>query len=119
MRLRSLSILLTSIVMLITTAGCTVTLPVTPAPTVIPSTMPSVPSAEPSPTPELSPTPFEGSFCAYSSGLIEDDSIDSKLLSHPLEVKIYLPPCYNKARQAAITNEILEIVSGAEALKNS
>ncbi|MFN1216200.1 ATP synthase F1 subunit gamma [Chryseobacterium kwangjuense] len=26
---------------------------------------------------------------------------------------------YNKARQAAITNEILEIVSGAEALKNS
>jgi F-type H+-transporting ATPase subunit gamma len=26
---------------------------------------------------------------------------------------------YNKARQAAITNEILEIVSGAEALKKS
>jgi len=26
---------------------------------------------------------------------------------------------YNKARQAAITNEILEIVSGAEALKNT
>ncbi|MDQ1096357.1 F0F1-type ATP synthase gamma subunit [Chryseobacterium camelliae] len=26
---------------------------------------------------------------------------------------------YNKARQAAITNEILEIVSGAEALKGS
>ena len=26
---------------------------------------------------------------------------------------------YNKARQAAITNEILEIVGGAEALKNS
>ena len=26
---------------------------------------------------------------------------------------------YNKARQVAITNEILEIVSGAEALKNS
>ena len=25
---------------------------------------------------------------------------------------------YNKARQASITNEILEIVSGAEALKN-
>ena len=25
---------------------------------------------------------------------------------------------YNKARQAAITKEILEIVSGAEALKN-
>ncbi|RRQ47253.1 ATP synthase F1 subunit gamma [Chryseobacterium sp. SC28] len=31
------------------------------------------------------------------------------------ELKIY----YNKARQAAITNEILEIVSGAEALQNS
>ncbi|WP_332027703.1 ATP synthase F1 subunit gamma [Kaistella sp.] len=31
------------------------------------------------------------------------------------ELKIF----YNKARQAAITNEILEIVSGAEALKNS
>ena len=26
---------------------------------------------------------------------------------------------YNKSRQAAITNEILEIVSGAEALKSS
>jgi F-type H+-transporting ATPase subunit gamma len=25
---------------------------------------------------------------------------------------------YNKARQASITNEILEIVGGAEALKN-
>ena len=25
---------------------------------------------------------------------------------------------YNKARQAAITNEIIEIVSGSEALKN-
>jgi F-type H+-transporting ATPase subunit gamma len=31
------------------------------------------------------------------------------------ELKIF----YNKARQAAITNEILEIVGGAEALKNS
>ncbi len=31
------------------------------------------------------------------------------------DLKIY----YNKARQAAITNEILEIVSGAEALKGS
>ncbi len=31
------------------------------------------------------------------------------------ELKIF----YNKARQAAITNEILEIVSGAEALKNT
>jgi F-type H+-transporting ATPase subunit gamma len=33
------------------------------------------------------------------------------------ELRDQLTINYNKARQAAITNEILEIVSGAEALK--
>ncbi len=34
------------------------------------------------------------------------------------ELKKSLTLSYNKARQAAITNEILEIVGGAEALNN-
>ncbi len=35
-----------------------------------------------------------------------------------LELRDQLKLTYNKARQAAITNEILEIVGGAEALNN-
>jgi F-type H+-transporting ATPase subunit gamma len=38
---------------------------------------------------------------------------NAKELMHSLQLS------YNKARQAAITNEILEIVGGAEALRNS
>lgn len=40
-----------------------------------------------------------------------------KATDNALELKDELTLNYNKARQAAITNEILEIVSGAEALK--
>ncbi|MCT2409690.1 ATP synthase F1 subunit gamma [Chryseobacterium antibioticum] len=42
-----------------------------------------------------------------------------KATDNAQELKNDLVIFYNKARQAAITNEILEIVSGAEALKNS
>ena len=42
-----------------------------------------------------------------------------KATDNAQEMKNGLVIFYNKARQAAITNEILEIVSGAEALKNS
>ena len=40
-----------------------------------------------------------------------------KATDNATELKDELVLTYNKARQAAITNEILEIVSGAEALK--
>jgi len=40
-----------------------------------------------------------------------------KATDNATELKEELVLTYNKARQAAITNEILEIVSGAEALK--
>ena len=42
-----------------------------------------------------------------------------KATDHADALRTDLKIFYNKARQAAITNEILEIVSGAEALKNS
>ena len=42
-----------------------------------------------------------------------------KATDNAQELKNDLVIFYNKARQAAITNEILEIVSGAEALKNA
>lgn len=42
-----------------------------------------------------------------------------KATDNAKDLRDQLKLTYNKARQAAITNEILEIVSGAEALKNS
>jgi F-type H+-transporting ATPase subunit gamma len=41
-----------------------------------------------------------------------------KATDNATELQRNLKLSYNKARQAAITNEILEIVGGAEALKN-
>jgi F-type H+-transporting ATPase subunit gamma len=41
-----------------------------------------------------------------------------KATDNATELRDQLKLTYNKARQAAITNEILEIVSGAEALNN-
>ena len=41
-----------------------------------------------------------------------------KATDNATELRDQLKLTYNKARQAAITNEILEIVGGAEALKN-
>ena len=41
-----------------------------------------------------------------------------KATDNATELRDELKLTYNKARQAAITNEILEIVGGAEALKN-
>jgi enterochelin esterase-like enzyme len=93
------SIILSSFLVLIIAVGCTVRLPASPTPVVIPSTTPHTPTPEPNPTSQPTPTLFEGSFCAYSSGIVEDVSIESKLLSHPLEAKIYLPPCYDESYQ--------------------
>ena len=42
-----------------------------------------------------------------------------KATDNAQELKQGLKLTYNRQRQAAITNEILEIVAGAEALKNS
>jgi F-type H+-transporting ATPase subunit gamma len=42
-----------------------------------------------------------------------------KATDNAKELKRTLTLSYNKARQAAITNEILEIVGGAEALKGN
>jgi len=41
-----------------------------------------------------------------------------KATDNATDLRDELKLSYNKARQAAITNEILEIVGGAEALKN-
>ena len=41
-----------------------------------------------------------------------------KATDNAADLKAELTLTYNKARQAAITNEILEIVGGAEALNN-
>ena len=41
-----------------------------------------------------------------------------KATDNATELRDQLKLTYNKARQASITNEILEIVGGAEALKN-
>ena len=41
-----------------------------------------------------------------------------KATDNATELRDQLKLTYNKARQAAITNEILEIVGGAEALKS-
>ena len=41
-----------------------------------------------------------------------------KATDNATELRDALKLTYNKARQAAITNEILEIVGGAEALNN-
>ena len=87
--------------LLLGVVGCTVTLPGSQPSTITPTTALNSVSLVATSTPQLTATPFpvyEGSLCAYSSGAIEDISIASDLLTRPLAVKIYLPPCYNKAR---------------------
>ena len=49
-----------------------------------------------------------------SNSPVTNNSINSSAT----ELRDQLKLTYNKARQAAITNEILEIVGGAEALNN-
>ena len=87
-------------VLLLTAVGCTVTLPRSQPFTITPAVESSdIAQVATSTHPTDTPVPvYEGSICAYSSGSIEDISIESNLLTRPLAVKIYLPPCYNKAR---------------------
>lgn len=86
--------------LLLVAVGCTVTLPGSQPPTITPTPESSaIAQVTTSTQPIATPVPvYEGSFCAYSSGFIEDISIESSLLTRPLAVKIYLPPCYNKQR---------------------
>ena len=82
-------------------AGCTVSPPVAYTPTATKTTteLSYTPLATPTLRPTNTPVPlYEGSLCAYSNGTIEDVSIKSKLLTRPLAVKIYLPPCYDELR---------------------
>jgi len=59
----------------------------------------SSPTQQQTTLPTLTPTViYEGALCAYSSGTVSDLQVPSTVLSHPLAVKVYLPPCYNAAR---------------------
>ena len=49
--------------------------------------------------------------------MVENLIINGLVILNATELKKELTLHYNKARQAAITNEILEITGGAEALK--
>lgn len=37
----------------------------------------------------------DGTFCSYSNGSVSEVQVLSKVMTHPLTVKMYLPPCYN------------------------
>jgi enterochelin esterase-like enzyme len=93
------AILPLSILGLIWMASC-VKVAFTPQPG---ATSPAI--TEPTPTqlqnanPQPTSTPlYESAFCSYSSGTISDVQVDSTLLTHPMAVKIYLPPCYSETR---------------------
>jgi enterochelin esterase-like enzyme len=80
-------------------AGCsapaTPTAPLPSTQKVAESTLTAAVLATPQPTTtEL----YEGSLCAYTSGTVKEISMPSKLLTRPLEIKVYLPPCYSETR---------------------
>jgi len=59
----------------------------------------STPTQQQTPLVTLTPTVvYEGAFCAYSNGTVSEFQVPSTVLSHPLKVKVYLPPCYNTTR---------------------
>ncbi len=94
------AILLLSILGLLWLAGC-VKADFTPKPGANPLEI-----TEPTPTQlqnlnlQVTSTPlYEGAFCGYSSGTVSDVQVASTLLSRPLAVKIYLPPCYSETRE--------------------
>jgi enterochelin esterase-like enzyme len=49
--------------------------------------------AEPTPEPLSSPTPF---VCRERKGRILQDQVTTELLRHPLDFRVYLPPCYEQ-----------------------
>jgi enterochelin esterase-like enzyme len=57
-------------------------------------------TASPSPTITRSPTTLPPSptpiLCSSENGTIEENEMDSKWLSQPLEYRVYTPPCYDK-----------------------
>jgi enterochelin esterase-like enzyme len=60
--------------------------PTTPIPQISPT-----PSGPPTPIPSL--TPF---ICRQSKGILLQDQLSTDLLRHPIDFRIYLPPCYDQ-----------------------
>jgi len=72
---------------------------------------------QPMPTPEatatleptLTPTPVG---CTETQGQVETLELDSDLLSQPLQVKVYLPPCYGEGEQEGESYPLLVMIHG-------
>ena len=95
-----IAILSLSIAGLVCLAGCAKSLIALPPTTISPVISAPTPTWAQSANLQLTSTPFyEGVFCSYSSGTVQDVQIPSKLLTRPLAVKIYLPPCYSETRE--------------------
>jgi enterochelin esterase-like enzyme len=63
----------------------------TPAPDPTPTISPT-PTLRP-PGPTSSPTPF---ICRQTKGRILQDQVSTDLLRHPIDFRVYLPPCYDQ-----------------------
>ncbi len=73
-------------------------------PTLTPSPLPTN-----TPTPPPSPTPTAPA-CWISGGRFESGSLETELLRHPLEFRVYLPPCY--AEQPDQAYPVLYLIHG-------
>jgi len=94
------AILLLSIAGLIWIAGCA-KVAITPQPEATP---PAISKPTPTPAQDRIPQPtstplYEGAFCSYFTGTVSDVQVASTLLTRPMTVKVYLPPCYNATRE--------------------
>jgi enterochelin esterase-like enzyme len=56
--------------------------------------LPASPTGLPTTTPVPQPSPTVQPACQDTQGSVESSQIDSNLLRHPFEFRIYLPPCY-------------------------
>ena len=61
------------------------------------------------PSPQFSPTPTPLA-CWRSGGSFESGALETELLRHPLEFRVYLPPCY--AEQAERAYPVLYLIHG-------
>ena len=61
------------------------------------------------PSPQFSPTPTALA-CWQSGGRFETGALETELLRHPLEFRVYLPPCY--AEQAERAYPVLYLIHG-------
>ncbi|MHB8088503.1 MAG: alpha/beta hydrolase [Anaerolineaceae bacterium] len=88
-----LTLLKISLVLMVGISACNLLEPqpkTTETPTVIPTNLtPDNPlTEEPSPTQTAAP-------CTETTGTVIDRQVPSKLLAEPINIKIYLPPCYD------------------------